>query len=91
VNNKFIVFKETGLPFKSFEIIGASKPILSKLQVLIHPVFALLTEEFEPLPNDEVQKCFWLPLRYFLMETWHDVVIVGQRWQMHRFEVYFFT
>lgn len=81
--------EETGLPFLSVQIIGTCMPILSKLQVLIHPVFALLTSEFEPQPNDEVQKCFWLPLNHFLIEKWHEIVIVGQMFRMHRFEVNF--
>ena len=62
-------------------------PILSKLQVLIHPVFALLTSNFDPQPNDEVQRCFWVPLALFLMEQNHEIVIVGSTFRMHRFEV----
>jgi hypothetical protein len=55
--------------------------------VLIHPVVALLTENFEPRPNDEVAKCFWLPLKGFLNQKYQQIVVVGGVFRMHRFEV----
>lgn len=62
-------------------------PILSKLQVLVHPVFALLRNNFDPHLNDEVDKAFWLPLKGFLRKEWHEIVIVGEKFRMHRFAV----
>jgi hypothetical protein len=53
-------------------------------------VFGYLKQEFEPEPNDEVQKCFWLPLKYFLLKDYHTVVTIAhQRFRMHKFDVSF--
>ncbi|KAI6183296.1 NUDIX hydrolase domain containing protein [Aphelenchoides bicaudatus] len=78
--------EETGIPFQNVEVIGVCMPILSKLQVFVHPVFAYLKTPFDPQPNDEVQKCFWLPLRYFLLEKYQKMVILGpQNLRLHKF------
>ncbi|KAI6198083.1 hypothetical protein M3Y94_01302900 [Aphelenchoides besseyi] len=78
--------EETGLPIDVVEVVGVLRPILSKFMILIHPVVCVLRRSFTPTPNiDEVDRCFWVPLRGFLEEESHDVVRAGI-YRMHRFD-----
>ncbi|KAI6181482.1 NUDIX hydrolase domain containing protein [Aphelenchoides besseyi] len=78
--------EETGLQIDATELVGVLRPILSKFMILIHPVVCVLRRRFVPKPNvEEVDRCFWVPLRGFLEDEGHYVVKAGI-YRMHRFD-----
>ena len=75
------------MPYENVEVIGTCMPILSKLLIIVHPVVALLKSDFVAEPNDEVQKCFWLPLKDFLAQQYHEFIEIMKTFRMNRFTV----
>lgn len=82
------LIQETGLPPEATLLVGCLPPLFTRMGVLMHPVVALLARPFRPAPNEEVERCFWAPLRLFLDPHRHSIVhfeSVGL--STHKFEV----
>ncbi|KAJ3280898.1 hypothetical protein HK104_000342 [Borealophlyctis nickersoniae] len=82
-------WEEIGLPPDSVEILTTLHNTVSRFNVLVTPVVALVPLDFVPTPNhDEVAECFSVPLRRFVMDvdrTHVDIMWEGVPYRAHSF------
>ncbi|ELT87411.1 hypothetical protein CAPTEDRAFT_76740, partial [Capitella teleta] len=67
--------EEIGLLPDRVTIISEHTPQINSRRVTVTPIVGLLSPGFDPLPNEEVAKCFAVPLKRFLSQTGHDHII----------------
>jgi len=67
-------YEEVGLPYEYTRVGACLIPLLTRHDFLIFPVIGFITEpKFQPVCNEEVAKCFAVPLKRFLSDRGHYV------------------
>ncbi|CAD5110856.1 DgyrCDS222 [Dimorphilus gyrociliatus] len=66
--------EEIGLERHQITVIGNMPPIINRSGKLVCPVVGLITDQnFDPKPNEEVDKVFYLPAERFLSSVDHSI------------------
>ncbi|CAD5206990.1 unnamed protein product [Bursaphelenchus okinawaensis] len=63
--------EEAGVPSENLQVVGALCHFITRFGIQVHPVVAVLKEEFTPVLNEEVSRCFWMPFSTFLSSEHH--------------------